>query len=261
MLLLVDIGNTNLTVGSAAAGGLRSVRRASTHRAMTADEMEVLLAQLLALDGASVDEVDRLVMATVVPSLGATVAAVAARRAIPLLEATVETVPVPVRVDRPAEVGPDRLVNAYAATMLHGAPAIVVDFGTATTFDVVAPDGAYVGGAIAPGLELGLEALASRTARLPRVELREPATVIGRDTVSAIQAGAVVGYQSLASGLLARTRRELAAEAGIDPPTITAILTGGLSAAPWAQGVDGVDIIDPDLTLRGLMLLGGGAVA
>ena len=261
MLLLVDVGNTNITVGTSASGGLRAVRRATTHRAMTADEMEILLGELLALDGASLDGMDRLVMATVVPSLGAAVAAVAAHRAIPLLEATIETVPVPVRVDRPAEVGPDRLVNAYAATALHGAPAIVVDFGTATTFDVVAPDGAYVGGAIAPGLELGLEALAARTARLPRVELREPASVIGRDTVTAIQAGAVVGYQSLASGLLARTRAELAAEAHIDPASIPAILTGGLSAAAWARGVEGVDIIDPDLTLRGLMLLGGGVVA
>jgi type III pantothenate kinase len=167
----------------------------------------------------------------------------------------VETVPIAVRVDRPAEVGPDRLVNAFAAIRLHGAPSIVVDFGTATTFDVVAPDGAYVGGAIAPGLEIGLEALATRTARLPRVELREPSTVIGRDTATAMQAGTIFGYQALASGLLARTRAELAAETGVDPASIPAILTGGLSAAPWARGIEGVDAIDPDLTLRGLLLL------
>ena len=129
------------------------------------------------------------------------------RRDVGLLEATAGTLPIAVRVDRPAEVGPDRLVNALAAARLHGAPAIVVDFGTATTFDVVAPDGAYVGGAIAPGLELGLEVLAARTARLPRVELRAPDRAIGRDTASAIQSGAIFGYQALAAGLLATAAR------------------------------------------------------
>ena len=110
--------------------------------------------------------------------------------------------PIPIRVDRPGEVGADRLVNALAAARLYGTPAVVVDFGTATTFDCVASDGAYVGGAIAPGLELGLEALAARTAKLPRIELRAPDRAIGRDTVTSIQSGAVFGYQALAAGLL-----------------------------------------------------------
>ena len=123
--------------------------------------------------------------------------------------------PLAVRVDRPGEVGADRLVNALAAARLHGTPAVVVDFGTATTFDCVAADGAYVGGAIAPGLELGLDALAARTAKLPRVELRAPDRAIGRDTVSAIQSGTVLGYQALTAGLLARIRRELADANGI----------------------------------------------
>jgi type III pantothenate kinase len=176
------------------------------------------------------------------------------RRSLPLRIAATGTVPIAVRVDRPAEVGPDRLVNALAAARLHGAPAIVVDFGTATTFDVVAPDGAYIGGAIAPGLELGLEVLAARTAKLPRVELRAPDRAIGRDTVSAIQSGTVFGYQALATGLLARIRRELAEMSAVPPGSIRTILTGGLSAAPWAKGIEGVDVIDPDLTLRGLLL-------
>jgi len=112
-----------------------------------------------------------------------------------------------------------------------------------------------VGGAIAPGLEIGLDALASRTARLPRIDLRTPDRAIGRDTVSAIQSGAVLGYQALAAGLLARIRQELADGAGIAPRDVRAILTGGLSRAPWVQALDGVDAIDPDLTLRGLALL------
>ena len=117
------------------------------------------------------------------------------------------TVPLAVRVDRPGEVGADRLVNALAAARLYGTPAVVVDFGTATTLDCVAADGAYVGGAIAPGLELGLEALAARTAKLPRIELRAPDRAIGRDTVSAMQSGTVFGYQALATGLLRRVRQ------------------------------------------------------
>ncbi|HSL34105.1 MAG TPA: type III pantothenate kinase, partial [Candidatus Limnocylindrales bacterium] len=145
--------------------------------------------------------------------------------------------------------------NALAAARLHGTPAIVVDFGTATTFDCVAADGAYVGGAIAPGLELGLEALAARTAKLPRIELRTPDRAIGRDTIGAMQAGTIFGYQALVTGLLARVRRELADAADVDPDGVIAILTGGLSAAPWAKALDGIDVIDPDLTLKGLAIL------
>jgi type III pantothenate kinase len=165
-------------------------------------------------------------------------------------------------VDRPGDVGADRLVNALAASRLHGTPAVVVDLGTATTFDCVASDGAYVGGAIAPGLALGIEALAARTARLPRVELRAPDRAIGRDTVTAIQSGAVLGYQALVTGLLARIRRELADANGVAEADVRAILTGGLSAAPWAAGIPDIDAIDPDLTLKGLAILhaevGGG---
>ena len=144
---------------------------------------------------------------------------------------------------------------------IYGTPAVVVDFGTATTFDCVAVDGAYVGGAIAPGLELGLEALASRTAKLPRIELRAPDRAIGRDTVSAMQSGTVFGYQALTSGLLARIRGELAEMGGVAPADVRAILTGGLSAAPWAQSLPGVDAIDPDLTLKGLAILHAEVVA
>jgi type III pantothenate kinase len=158
-------------------------------------------------------------------------------------------------VDRPGEVGADRIVNALAAARLYGTPAVVVDFGTATTLDCVGLDGAYVGGAIAPGLELGLEALAARTAKLPRIELSTPDRAIGKDTVSAMRSGTVFGYQALASGLLARVRAELAESAGVVPGAVHSILTGGLSAAPWAAGVEGVDVIDPDLTLKGLAIV------
>ena len=258
MLLAIDIGNTNITTGLVRSGADPSIvatRRAVTPARMSADELDVLLADLLRLDDASFADVGAIACASVVPALTAAVEAVAARRDRPLVVATAGTVPIAVRVDRPGEVGADRLVNALAAARLYGTPAVVVDFGTATTFDCVGADGAYVGGAIAPGLELGLEALAARTAKLPRIELRTPDRAIGRDTVSAMQAGTVFGYQALANGLLERIRTELADLAGTEPGAVTAILTGGLSAAPWAAAIEGVDAIDPDLTLRGLAIL------
>ena len=134
-------------------------------------------------------------------------------------------------------------------------PAIVVDFGTATTFDVVARDGAYLGGAIAPGLELGLEALAARTARLPRIELRMPDRAIGTDTESAMRSGAIHGYIGLARELLDRLRAELAATEGVEPSTVRTVVTGGLAAQPWVAEIPGIDAVDVDLTLKGLAIL------
>jgi len=255
VLLALDIGNSNLTAGLIRAGVLVASRRATTHPRATADELEHILDALLRLDDAAMPDVSSIAVASVVPALTAALQAVATRRDLPLLVASAGTVPIAVRVDRPDEAGADRLVNALAAARLYGTPSVVVDFGTATTFDCVAADGAYVGGAIAPGLELGLEALASRTAKLPRIELRTPDRAIGRDTVSAMQSGTVFGYQALATGLLARVRRELADQAGVEPAAVHAILTGGLAAAPWARGVEGVDDIDVDLTLKGLAIL------
>jgi type III pantothenate kinase len=255
MLLAIDIGNTNITTGLLRSGTVVTTRRAATPARATADELEVTIAGLLALDDRAFGDVAAIACASVVPALTAHLETIAARRDRPLVVAAAGIVPIAVRVDRPGEVGADRLVNALAAGRLYGTPAVVVDFGTATTFDCVAADGAYVGGAIAPGLELGIEALATRTAKLPRVELRAPDRAIGRDTVSAIQSGAVLGYQALASGLLGRIRTELAAASEVEPSAIRAILTGGLSNAPWAAALDGVDVIDPDLTLKGLGIL------
>ncbi len=156
------------------------------------------------------------------------------------------------RVDQPSTVGDDRLVNALAAARLFGTPAIVVDLGTATTFDVVSADGAFMGGAIAPGLGLGLEALTARTAQLPRVPLVMPPHAIARDTVTAIQSGAIIGYLGLVTELVRAMTAELAHDGG-DPPKI--IVTGGLSNSDWAKAIPGVDAIDPLLTLRGLAIL------
>jgi type III pantothenate kinase len=255
MLLVLDIGNTNLTLGLVDGGELRHVRRAATKRATTTDELELLLEGLLGLDGRSLDSIEGMSLASVVPAQSELFEAVARRRGIRLLVASAGTVPVVIRIDRPGELGADRIVNALAAQRLYGTPAVVVDFGTATTFDAIGADGAYLGGAIAPGLNLGLEALASQTAKLPRVDLRAPASAIGRDTEGAIQSGAVLGHQAMAAGLLSRVRRELAELSGAEVDDVRAILTGGLSNEAWARGIPGVDVVDPELTLKGLAIL------
>jgi type III pantothenate kinase len=261
MLLVVDIGNSNVTTGLFRNGSLVGRRRAGTDPRATADELEHLLDALLALDDASFADVSAISTCSVVPTLTAALETIAERRERPLLVASAGTVPIAIRTDRPADVGADRLVNSLAAARIHGTPAIVADFGTATTLDCVAADGAFVGGAIAPGLELGLDALAARTAKLPRVELRVPDRVIARDTVGAIQAGSVLGYVALARGLIERARAELAELSDRAPTDVRVILTGGLSAGSWVRGLD-ADAIDPDLTLKGLAILhaevGGG---
>ncbi len=262
MLLALDVGNSNVTTGLFRAGALLATRRAATPSRATPDDIELVLAGLLSLDDVRLADLDSIVIASVVPAITDAVQAIADRHDLTVLTASAGTVPLAVRVDRPGDVGADRLVNALAAARLYGTPAVVADFGTATTFDCLAGDGAYVGGAIAPGLELGLEALAARTAKLPRVELRAPDRAIGRDTIQAIQSGTVLGYQALAGGLLAQVRAELAEASGVAAEAVHAIATGGLSRAPWIRGVRGFDVIDPDLTLKGLAILhaevGGG---
>jgi type III pantothenate kinase len=255
MLLALDIGNTNLTTGLFRNGSLIASRRAASMPPRTPDELELLLGGLLRLDDAELDGLSAIACASVVPTLTDALATVARRHGVALLTAGAGRVPIAIRVDRPTDVGADRLVNALAAARLHGTPAVVIDLGTATTFDAVAGDGAFVGGAIAPGLEVGIAALAAHTAKLPRIELVTPDRAIGRDTIGAMQSGAILGYQALVAGLLGRIRVELAESSGVDVGDVRVILTGGLSAAPWARGIPGIDAIDPELTLKGLAIL------
>jgi type III pantothenate kinase len=252
MLLALDVGNTNVTVGIVRDGDVVASRRAPTPANHTADELEAILDQLLRVDGAELNDVTEIVVASVVPDVTAAVIELGGRKGIAVLVADSTTLPTPIRVDEPGSVGDDRLVNALAAARLYGKPAIVVDLGTATTFDVVAADGAFVGGAIAAGVNLGLEALAARTAQLPLVPLVMPQRAIGRDTVSAMQSGALIGYLGLVRELIRAITAELALDGG-DPPKV--ILTGGLSNTEWAKAIPGVDAIDPLLTLRGLAVL------
>lgn len=248
VIVALDVGNTNISLGIVRGGDVSAARRAATRPTATADELELSLDEMLQSDGAALDKVDQILLASVVPAVTATIAEVAAQHEIRLVVADSTTVPMTSAVDRPAEVGADRLICAFAASLLYGAPVIVVSLGTATTLNVVDDSGAFVGGAIAPGLGLGLHALAKHAAQLPKVEVELPSKAIGRDTVSAMHSGAVLGHVALVEGLIARMRTEL----GHTPKVV---LTGGLSQLPWVKAIPGVDAIDPLLTLRGLALL------
>jgi type III pantothenate kinase len=252
MIVALDVGNTNVTMGEVRDGDVTSSRDFPTASAFTAEEFATALDDQLQLDGSSLDAVTEIVFASVVPTITANLAALALERGVRLLVAHDTSIPIPIRVEEPAGVGDDRLVNALAAARLYGKPAIVVDLGTATTFDVVAADGAFIGGAIAAGPRLGVDALASGTAQLPRVPLVMPARAIGRDTVSAMQSGAVIGHVGLVNELVRAITAELALD-GADSPKV--ILTGGLSNADWASAIPGVHTVDPLLTLRGLAIL------
>jgi type III pantothenate kinase len=255
MLLALDIGNTNVTLGLVNGETVMASRRAATNPNSTPDELEILLDGLLHIDGASMTDVSGISMASVVPKLETVATIIAERRGLPILVAGPTNFPMPVRVARPAEVGPDRLVNAVAVARLYGTPAIAIDFGTATKFDCVDRDGAFIGGAIAPGIQLGIDALATRTARLPRIDMVEPERAIGTDTISAMQSGVVLGYRALVLGLLDRIQAEMVRSERVDVETIQVVVTGGLSAAPFVKSLPGIVAVDPELTLKGLAIL------
>jgi len=244
VLLAVDVGNTQTALGLYAATELTDHWRLATERSTTADELGVLLSGLLDFDG-----VDGICLASTVPVLVREWEALAGKWAhAPLLVvgAGVKT-GIPIRYDDPREVGPDRIVNAVAARARYGAPVIVVDFGTSTNFDVVSPEGEYVGGVLAPGVEISMEALFSRAARLVKVDYAVPPAVIGKTTITALQSGLVYGFAGQVDGIVGRIREELGADA-------RAVATGGLAdlVAPHSRTIESVD---PFLTLEGLRLV------
>jgi type III pantothenate kinase len=261
VLLAIDIGNSTLKAAAfRSAAAPTWVHSAATHREMTADELEIQLRDLLSLGGQGFADVTGIAVASVVPQLADALEAVGRRLSSrPVLVASAANLPLPIRLDHPDGVGTDRLVDAYAAHRLFGGPLVVVDVGTAITVDAVGGDGAFLGGAIAAGPALALRALAEHTARLPRVPLVRPARVIGRDTASALQAGATFGWQDLVNGLIRRVRAELAAIEGLDPARIRTVLTGGHASGAVGDGLD-VDIVDEQLTLKGLALFYGDVV-
>jgi type III pantothenate kinase len=244
VLLAVDVGNTQTVLGLYAGGELTDHWRLATERSTTADELGVVLGGLLDLDA-----VDGICLASTVPVLLREWELLADKWAqAPLLAVGpgVKT-GIPIRYDDPREVGPDRIVNAVAAKERYGAPVIVVDFGTSTNFDVVSQEGEYVGGVIAPGIEVSMEALFARAARLVKVDYVAPPAVIGKTTVGGLQSGLVYGFAGQVDGIVGRIREELGAEA-------RAVATGGLAdlVAPHTRTIE---TVDPFLTLDGLRLV------
>ncbi len=255
MLLTLDVGNTNTVLGlyRLASEELVTHWRISTLRTQTADEYGVLFLNLFSMRKVEATEISSIIISSVVPPLESTLRQVCERyfNIKPMfVEPGIKT-GMPILVDNPAELGADRLVNGVAAFARYGGPCIVVDFGTATTFDVISAKGEYLGGVISPGLAISAEALFARAARLSRVDVKKPAKVIGTNTVAHIQSGLYYGYIGLVDGILERMLNEMRTP---DSATPKVIATGGL-ARLVAEDSRFIETIDDMLTLEGLRLI------
>jgi type III pantothenate kinase len=250
MLLAVDAGNTNIVFALYEGETMRAQWRAVTQVSRTADEYAVWLSQLLALEGLSFADLDGAIIATVVPAALFDLRDLCRKylKTEPMRvgDPALDLGPKP-RVDRPETVGADRLCNTVAAHERYKSAAIVVDFGTATNFDIVSEDGAFDGSVIAPGANLSIEALHQAAALLPRVAIQRAQKVIGRDTVTSMQSGVYWGYVGLITGLINGIKKEYG-------KPMTVVATGGLSHL-FRPDIPAIDHIDPDLTMRGLMLI------
>ena len=255
MLLTVDVGNTNTVLGlyRLAPDELITHWRISTLRAQTVDEYGVLLLSLFAMKKIEASEVSAIIIASVVPPLETTLRQVCERyfNVKPMLVEPGIKTGMPILVDNPAELGADRLANGVGAFAKYGGPCVVVDFGTATTFDVITDKGEYVGGVIAPGLAISAEALFSRAARLSRVDVKKPAKVVGTNTIAHMQSGLYYGYIGLVDGILERILNETRSPDSAAPKIVA---TGGL-ARLIVDDSRFIDTIDDMLTLDGLRLI------
>lgn len=249
MLLVVDVGNTNTTLGVYAGDALIAHWRLTTERERTVDEYGILCRNLFTFSKLDPQAITGIAVASVVPPLNFTFFRMAQTYfgREPFFVRPTENVGMPIRYDTPQDVGADRIVNAVAAYARHGGPCVVVDFGTATTFDAISENGTYLGGVIAPGVMISAEALFQRAARLPRVSIAHPARVIGGSTTGSIQSGLYFGYIGLVEGILRRMASEMGELRAV-------IATGGL-ARLIGKGSQLITEIDENLTLEGLRLI------
>ncbi|MCQ2361904.1 MAG: type III pantothenate kinase [Acidaminococcaceae bacterium] len=253
MLLVIDVGNTNIVAGVFDnRGKLKDHWRFSTDRSKTADEFGILLCGTFGHKGIKTKDVDGIIISSVVPPVLVPVVHMCERYfgLTPVLVGPGTKSGIAVHYDNPREVGADRIVNAASALHKYGKkgkPMIVIDFGTATTFDALLPTGDYLGGAIAPGIGISSEALFSRTAKLPRIELLKPRKVICRNTVRSMQSGIMYGYVGLMEGIVSRMKKELGDDAYV-------IATGGFAHSMAAESKM-IDVVEPFLTLDGLRIL------
>ncbi|MFB3854231.1 MAG: type III pantothenate kinase [Vicinamibacterales bacterium] len=253
MLLAIDVGNTNIVLGIFREARLVASWRIATLRERTSDELGILSTDLLEHGQIDRRRIRGVILASVVPPLTQTVVAMCERyfgQNPMVVDGEVKT-GMPVRYEPPADVGPDRIVNGVAAYEKYGRPSVrpvvVVDFGTATTFDAISVNGEYLGGVIAPGVQISADALFQRAARLPRVDVRKPPSVIGRTTVTSMQSGLFFGYVGLVEGIVARMRSELGEGAAV-------VATGGLADVIAAE-TRVIEVVDRELTLNGLRII------
>ncbi len=249
MLLALDVGNTNTVIGVFDGPKLLVHWRLSTRRQGTSDEYGILLKGLFDFARLDFQQVSAVIISSVVPPLQGPLEEMSRQyfRAEPMGVGPGIKTGMPILYESPRDVGADRIVNAVAAFETYGGPCIVVDFGTATTFDAISVRGEYLGGAICPGIGISADALFQRAAKLPRVDIARPKTVIGKNTVVSMQAGLFFGYLGLVEGIVARMRDELGGQA-------TVVATGGLASLVLAESTL-VDHVDPLLTLTGLRIL------
>ena len=249
MLLVIDVGNTNMVLGVYKDTELLDHWRISTDRQRTTDEYGVLIRELFYLNNLRADDINAIIISSVVPPVVPTLERMCQRYfgLSPLLIGPGVKTGMDIRYDNPREVGADRIVNAVAAYEKYGGPVIIVDFGTATTFCAVDAKGVYLGGSICPGIGIATEALVQRTAKLQRIELKRTDSVICRNTIESMQAGVFYGFVGQVEGIVARMRRELDMSARV-------VATGGL-AVVIAPATKAIDVVEPMLTLEGLRII------
>ena len=249
MLLVIDVGNTNMVLGVYKDTELLDHWRISTDRQRTTDEYGVLIRELFYLNDLRADDINAIIISSVVPPVVPTLERMCQRYfgLSPLLIGPGVKTGMDIRYDNPREVGADRIVNAVAAYEKYGGPVIIVDFGTATTFCAVDAKGVYLGGSICPGIGISTEALVQRTAKLPRIELKRTDSVICRNTIESMQAGVFYGFVGQVEGIVSRMRRELDMSARV-------VATGGL-AVVISPATKAIDVVEPMLTLDGLRII------
>ncbi|HRD02886.1 MAG TPA: type III pantothenate kinase [Candidatus Saccharicenans sp.] len=249
MIMTFDIGNTNIALGVFQAKKLLASWKVKSDREKTADEYGLILCNLLGYEKLSCQKIKGAIISSVVPPITPVIEQALERffSVKPLVVGSGLKTGMPILYENPAEVGSDRIVAACAAYKKYGGPCLVVDFGTATTFDAISPAGEYLGGSIAPGIQISAEALYLRTARLPRIEIKKPRTAIGRNTVSSMQSGLYFGYIGLVSQIIVAMSAELQSK-----PVV--IATGG-QADLIAPDIKAIDYFEPSLVLEGLRLL------
>lgn len=249
MIFVIDVGNTNLVLGVYDGDALKHHWRIETNRNRTGDEYGMVIKSLFDYEGLSFSEIQGIIISSVVPPIMSSLERMCRNYfgVKPLIVGPGTKTGLNIKYDNPREVGADRIVNAVAAIHEYGSPLIIVDFGTATTYCYINEDKQYIGGAIAPGINISTEALYTRASKLPRIEITRPEGVIGKNTVAAMQSGVLYGYVGQVEGLVKRIK----AECKVNP---TVIATGGL-AQLIADESSCIDIVDPFLTLKGLLLI------